>query len=324
MFNKWFSKGEAKISYSLTTATNFPLPWDEKHPLPIPNWTASEPNEAASNDEKTAHWCRAAASWLSQLGSAFSEPLLLRESDNFFALSALTERETEVLLDYAERALKRNMATLKGIASDEGLGKHVVIVLPSEDDYYRYVSEYYPQDGEFAFSGGMYIQNGYGHFVFCKGSMDAMEPTLVHELSHALVSHLPLPAWLNEGLAVNTERRWAARAPQHKPHELAYMHSRFWNEETMQEFWSGKAYLRTDDGNALSYDLAQRMIALIGQDHEMLARFANLATNEDSGSKAAFEVLGMALEQLTEEVIGARFVAADPAKWGQGAEKGWF
>jgi hypothetical protein len=325
MFSKWFSKGEAKLLYPLLTAIDFPLQLNTQHQMPIADWIASEPVESISNEEKHQHWCHVAASWLQKLNGEFSEPLRLRESVNFFALSALTERETEVLLDYAERTLKRNMATLAGIASDEGFGKHVVMVLPSEDDYYRYVSEYTPEGaGEQAFSGGMFIHSGYGHFVFCKGSMDAMEPTLVHELAHALVAHLPLPAWVNEGLAVNTERRWAPRPAQYKPHELAYMHSRFWNEETMQEFWSGKSYSRPDDGNALSYDLAQRLIALIAQDHDLLTRFALATTYEDGGKQAALEVLGQPIESLTAEVIGAEFVAPDPARWQGDAEKGWF
>ena len=31
----------------------------------------------------------------------------------------------------------------------------------------------------------------------------------MHEMTHGSVAHLPLPLWLNEGLAVNTERRLA-------------------------------------------------------------------------------------------------------------------
>lgn len=324
MFSKWFSKGETPPEYPLATATDFALVWDEKHALPIPDWTACEPPEAHTDKEKSAHWSCAAASWLAKLATAFEQPLALHESEDFFLLSALGSRESDVLLNYAQRALKRNLATLQGIAADDGFGKFVIMVLNDENDYYRYVSEYYPQDGEFSFSGGMYIQNGYGHFVFCKGSMDMMEPTLVHELTHALVGHLPMPAWVNEGLAVNTERRWAPRPPQYKPHELAYMHSKFWNEETMQEFWSGKSYLRPDEGNALSYDLAQRMVEVVGKDHELLARFVNQSTQEDGGSKAALDVLGMPVEQLVEHAIGASFVAPDAAKWNLGSEKGWF
>jgi hypothetical protein len=324
MFKKWFSKGEARPAYPLVSAADFSLVWEGKHTLPIPDWEACEPLESISHDAKNQHWNNVAASWLSKLGASFNEPIDLYESANFFVLSALPPRETEVLLDYAERALKRNLATLGDIASDDGLGKHVVIILPNEDDYYQYISEYYPQDGEFAFSGGMFLHHGYGHFVFSKGSMDAMEPTLVHELTHALVSHLPMPAWVNEGLAVNTERRWAPRPPQYQPHELARKHSRFWNDETMQQFWSGKSYLRPDDGNLLSYDLAQRLIALIGQDHERLTRFVNLSSSQDGGSQAALDVLGMTLGELTEQAIGAHFVTPDATQWYQEAEKGWF
>jgi hypothetical protein len=325
MFSKWFRQGVQEPQYLSKTASDFSLPFDKQHLLPIPDWANCNPVTPADHQAAHAHWCHVAASWLARLGGEFSESLILRESEHFFALSALMQRETEVLLDYAERTRKRVLSTLAGIASAEGFGKDIVMVLPNEDDYYRYVSEYTPEDaGEQAFSGGMFIQNGYGHFVFCKGTMDTMEPTLVHELSHSLVAHLPLPAWLNEGLAVNTERRWAARPAQYKPHELAYMHSRFWNEETMQEFWSGKSYKRPDDGNALSYDLAQRLIALIGQDHDLLTRFALTAHYSDGGKQAAMDILGQPIESLTAEVIGAEFVAPDPERWQGDAEKGWF
>jgi hypothetical protein len=142
MLKKWFSKGEARSAYPLVSATDFSLVWDGKHALPIPDWAACEPLESISHDEKNQHWNNAAASWLSKLGASFNEPLDLRESADFFALSTLPARETEVLLDYVERALNRNLATLGNIASDDGLGKHVVMVLPNEDDYYCYVSEY--------------------------------------------------------------------------------------------------------------------------------------------------------------------------------------
>jgi hypothetical protein len=36
------------------------------------------------------------------------------------------------------------------------------------------------------------------------------------------------------------------------------------------------------------------------------------------------DVLGTTLGELTEEAIGARFVAPDAGKWNQAAEKGWF
>ncbi len=315
----------AKSIYSVHSPASSQLIWDITKTLPIPAW---ESNQPAIKDDKKAelhlYWTQAASTWLDHLSKAFDAPLQIYESEDFFLLSALQQRPSEVLLEYAQKAKKRNLATLDAIASDEGYGKHIICVLHNEDDYYRYVSEYYPQNGEFAFSGGMFIQQGYGHFVFSQGGMDSMEPTLVHELAHALLSHLPIPAWVNEGLAVNTERRWAPRPPQYKPQEIAYMHTKFWNSETMQEFWSGKSYLRPDEGNTLSYDLAQRMIARIGQDHAALVNFVNAAEDEDSGHQAALDHLGLPLNEIVSEVIGAKFDLPNPKDWDAGKEKGWF
>jgi hypothetical protein len=315
----------AKSIYAVSSSALSQVIWDTSKSIPIPAWESNQPT--IKDDDKAGlhlYWTQAALTWLEQLSTAFNVPLQIYESEDFFLLSALQQRPSEVLLGYAQKAKKRNLATLHGIASDEGYGKHVICVLHDEDDYYRYVSEYYPQDGEFAFSGGMFIQQGYGHFVFRQGDMDSMEPTLVHELAHALLSHLPIPAWVNEGLAVNTERRWAPRQSQYKPNEMAYMHAKFWNSETMQEFWSGKSYLRPDEGNALSYDLAQRMIAHIGRDHGALANFVNAAVDEDGGQQAARDHLGLSLNEITQEAIGADFELPKPESWSAGSEKGWF
>jgi hypothetical protein len=105
MFSKWFAKGEARPAYPLATETDFALVWDEKHSLPIPDWPACEPLESQGDEEKNAHWSCAAASWLAKLTTAFEKPLELYESEDFFLLSALDLRESDVLLDYAQRAL---------------------------------------------------------------------------------------------------------------------------------------------------------------------------------------------------------------------------
>jgi hypothetical protein len=133
MFSKWFRQGEQEPLYLLKTASDFSLPFDKQHLLPIPDWANCDPDTPADHQAAHVHWCHVAASWLARLGGEFSEPLILRESEHFFALSALMQRETEVLLDYAERTRKRVLSTLAGIASAEGFGKDIVMVLPSPD-----------------------------------------------------------------------------------------------------------------------------------------------------------------------------------------------
>ncbi len=115
-----------------------------------------------------------------------------------------------------------------------------------------------------------------------------MEPTIVHELTHSLLSHLPLPAWLNEGLAVNTEytifpQLAAPSAQLYSPHEVAAQHSAYWNADSIQAFWSGKSFLQTDEGNRLSYDLARKITALAARDEPAFRAFVAEAMMQDGG-----------------------------------------
>jgi hypothetical protein len=50
-------------------------------------------------------------------------------------------------------------------------------------------------------------RRGLQHFITTKADLRSIEPVIAHEMTHACVQHLPLPLWLNEGLAVNTEQR---------------------------------------------------------------------------------------------------------------------
>ena len=240
-------------------------------------------------------------------------------------LSAMEPRARDTLLRYLERSRTRVLATLPGVAGSHGHGKTVVVVFGGEDSYYRYVSHYGSPSAEpEAFSGGMFIDAGYGHFVFAQSPFEQMEPVVVHELTHCLVRHLPIPAWLNEGLAVNTERRFAPRQPRYRANELQYLFGRFWNEATIQEFWSGKSFLRPDDGQPLSYELARILVQLLDKDYDVLRRFCGAANLEDGGEGAARALLGSSLADLAEVVLGPGRWAPQPQSWATGTERGQF
>jgi hypothetical protein len=76
-------------------------------------------------------------------------------------------------------------------------------------------------------------------------------------MTHAFVTHLPIPAWLNEGLAVNMEIAFGRVADSHKLIELHARHRKFWTPELIQDYWSGRSWRRADEGNELSYDLGR-------------------------------------------------------------------
>jgi hypothetical protein len=298
--------------------------WRADASMPIPDWERL-PWPDGDEEDKHRHANSLAAAWLDALAAASPRHSTRAESRHFMLLSTLEARPGRVLLDYLERSRKRVLATLPGIAEDHGHGKTVVMVFGEEDDYYRYVANYGGDAAEpQAFSGGMFIDAGYGHFVFAQGSFEAMEPVVVHELTHCLVRHLDIPAWLNEGLAVNTEQRFAQTRPRYRADELQYLFARFWNADTIQEFWTGKSFLRPDDGQPLSYELARLLVQLLDKDYAVLAHYCAAARQADGGEAAAVEVLGTSLQDLATIVLGAGDWRPRPEGWADGTEKGQF
>jgi hypothetical protein len=298
---------------------------------PIPDWDAMAAAEqpGCSDTERDDYWTEAAYQWLERMGALWETPLVVHESENLLLLSAAPRRERDVALEFCEHTRARILEKfLPGIASKQGHGKHVLITLGDQDDYYDYVSNYYPP-GEFSMSSGMFIDAGYGHFVVWEGlEYGAMEPVIAHELAHCLVQHLPLPAWLNEGLAVNTEHQIfpalaGPRAQQYFPHEMVAMHAAFWNEDTIQEFWSGKSFLRPDEGSMLSYDLATKITMLAARDFESFRRFVLRADGANAGLDAQ-EELGFPLQNLVEAVLGQGPWEPTPRTWHEGIERGQF
>lgn len=306
-----------------------PLPqhviWRDGTTLPIPDWERHAWPDAADSTNLNTFANGLAAAWVDALGVQLHAGYRRAESANFMLLSALEARPARALLEYLERSLRRVLATLAGIASDEGHGKTVVLVLDDEDSYYQYIAHYgSADDGPQAFSGGMFIDWGYGHFVFARGTFEQMEPVVVHELTHCLVRHLPIPAWLNEGLAVNTERRFSPSRLRYTAAEFQFLCERFWNAETIQEFWSGKSFLRPDDGQPLSYELARLLVQLLDKDYDRLVRYCATAQQDDGGEAAAQAILGNGLDDLVEIVLGPGEWAPQPETWTAGIEKGQF
>ena len=289
--------------------------------LPIVDWDAMRALEPATVDKAPldAFWTALARSWL-------DARYAIRESERFLMLGSLDESRANVVLEFVERARKRILMVLDGVAADAGVGKVCLLIFDGEDRYYQYVSNYYSKGGEYALSGGMFLQYGYGHFVFVESEISAMEPTIAHELTHCMVQHLSLPAWLNEGIAVNTEQRLCPPPgrPLFTPEEMREKHVAFWNEATIQEFWSGKSWLRPDEGNMLSYDLAKILVGLAAEDFDAFRAFANAADVADSADAAALKHLGYPVTNLAEAVLGEGPWEPKPELWKEGVERGQF
>ncbi|MCD9027154.1 hypothetical protein LDO26_02855 [Luteimonas sp. BDR2-5] len=278
--------------------------------LPIPDWQAIAAAEAPACDDaqRHAYWAAAAGGWLDALGEALPQAYAQRGSKHFLLLSAQREREAGLLLRSCEQALRAIRGGLGPLASDSGFGPFVVLLFSSQDDYYDYLSHYHDDGGEHAMSSGVFIDNGYGHFASWHDALDELEAVVVHELTHALLSHLPLPPWLNEGIAVNTERTLLPRLADPRmalygPAEMAARHAAWWNAETIQAFWSGEAFHSAGEGVELAYDLARLTTALAARDEAAFQAFVLQAHWQDAGEGAA-EALGYPLAHLVAAVLG--------------------
>lgn len=297
---------------------------------PIPDWEKISENESENWSDVQRHtfWTTVATQWLRRMSEVLGGGYQIRESDEFLVLSQLRDRRAEIFIGFCQSALRRIRRNLGELASNEGSGKYVAIVFTNIDEYYDYISHYYPEGGDYAMSSGMFLQAGYGHFVLCEADLDAMEPVIAHELTHCLLAHLPIPAWLNEGIAVNTEHNFFPyladpRAALHLPHEMEAMHKAFWNADTIQEFWSGKSFLRTDNGNLLSYDLARRVTDLAARDEVAFKEFVREASMQDAGLSAEHH-LGYPLHRLIDVSLGEGDWRPRPVAWNNGVEAGRF
>ncbi len=270
-----------------------------------PDWKSisEEIGNDGSHDELNSAWDRECRSWLSAILEHLNGGYRLYETDNFIVLSDESPRYLNVFGAFLERMLQRILARLEGVASDEGYGKHVAMLFADEDQYYDYVSIFYPEDGEFGLSSGVFINEGYGHFAFPSQDISFAEPIAAHELTHACLAHLNIPIWLNEGIAVVMEEVLAGASP-YVDRELIAHHRSYWNNSTIQKFWSGESFHFADEGQELSYSLAQILVRNMSKNYDNFKRFCLAASAEDAGKSAALSFIGVSLHDFVEVLLG--------------------
>jgi hypothetical protein len=282
---------------------------------PRPDWRAIEQLlTRVPESSRHENWCAAARAWMELTARHLGSPYAVSETPNFLLLGHLGERHTGLLKAFVEKTRREILHRLAGVAADEGFGKSVVMLFDTQDGYYQYVS-WFHEEGEFPLSSGMFLNREYGHIAIPFHDLSETEATLAHELTHSYVRHLPIPVWLNEGLAVTIEDELCGTHPLRMDQKRLDEHREFWNEETIQEFWSGKSFGRTDEGNGLSYELARYCIRALAHDLDAFTRFANQASWQDGGEAAALEVYEGSLGGLIEQFFGKGDWIPAPQRW---------
>ena len=291
------------------------------HGFPILDWDrAREWVDALDARRRAEAWTACERGWLLHFRDALGPSFRLDESGSAALVSSLEPGIARATLEFMQRTLRRIGAVLQGVAEASEWGKDILVLFDDGESYYRYVSHYYPETGEFATSGGMHLGGGCSHFVSVKRELRELEAMIVHEMTHAALGHLPLPLWLNEGLAVNTERRLAG-APAQPLGALDKRHEkmrRFWSVVSIQQFWSGESFHRPGDSNELSYELARIVVEQLARDWEPFARFVGAAQAQDAGAAAAREHLGVDLGEAVTALLERdtpKSWSPDPSTW---------
>lgn len=331
LLTRWSRRAPGRAGVAVASPPPPEMVWHDGVTMPIADWSAigrALPADAA-DDARHAFWAGAAREWLRRLGERLGSGYATGSSEHFLMLSALPARAADAALGMCERMRHRILRLLPRIARASGYGPHVVVVFDDDDAYYEYIDNYYADGGEYAQSSGMFLSQGYGHFVFRADHAANMEPVVAHELTHCLLMHLPVPAWLNEGLAVNVEKRLAPRYvdPRNaalERRERVGRREAYWNAATIQAFWSGKSYLAAGAGGALSYELGEELVAMLSREPDAFAAFANAARVEDGGAAAARACLGLELGRVAEAVLGPGDWQPRPRTWADGTERGQF
>ena len=285
--------------------------------IPRPDWESiyAHVDNHYKDFDQHALWCDIALTWMNKLKSSLNNNYKIVESDNFIIVTSESDSYISTFQSFLERTRGKILNILNGIALDEGFGKHVVLIFDDIDFYYRYLSYYYSEDGEYGLSSGTYLNKGYGHFAFPHQDIFYAETIAAHEMTHALTFHLPMPLWLNEGIAVTIENYITNSTPLTMDNELYSRHKLFWGEQEIQEYWSGESFFRPDQGQELSYHLAQFCVDTLSKDYESFREFANKAHYSDGGEAALKEIFDSSLQDLISQYFGEGNWKPNPECW---------
>lgn len=259
-------------------------------------------------------WAGLARAWLTRLGSTLRYARTFTSLPGFHFLAPEVVDERTPLVRTIRRMRAHVLASLDGIARDPGYAL-AVIAFDAWSEYADYVDQYSP-GGSLAGSIGVFINVDVAHIAVRGLAVFEPDALLAHELTHVYVQHLPIPHWLNEGLACSTSSRAVDRRPSITEESAAKQRAQ-WNAETAQEFWSGHAF---DDENPwvvdLAYQLAECFVEMLRADEDGFREFVNLANHSDGGEAAAQEVYGRSLGELFNGFLGPGDFTPRPEAWG--------
>jgi hypothetical protein len=286
-----------------TTNVAAHLVWDCD--FPHPDW----PRIRASRDPNFPHECGHELSvaeereWLTLLRAHLGGAYALRDNDRSFLLSEQPETAAIATLAYIEHAIVTLTDALEGNVEAPVVRKHVVLIFTEEDDYYSYISHFFP-DGHYGLQGGACVQAGEVHIAI-NGIKANLEEVLAHEFVHDLLAHLRLPLWIEEGIAEVLPKYLLDRPTHVLPDAMWATLVQHWHWYGLAEFWSGQSFQRPDDLAYYSYKLGEALVRCMNaEDPQKFNHFLRDARRADSGESSCETHFGVSLIHFAQQVLG--------------------
>lgn len=251
------------------------------------------------SDERMQEGVESIRRFAEQTQSKLSLKLSLYESERFMLL---TDVKAEQVQPIATKLTKtyRAIATLLGDDPDGNVfyGKCMVLLFDKRIDYLRFQQIMHDTDARG--TGGLChgFGNGHAHIaLFSRSSDRQTHHILIHEFTHAYLhryrSPVPLPDWINEGLAEHI-----AHQLEPAPGQNLYMKSRLAIEGKRG---LGEGFFDQDGLEAWQYDIAGALTGYLIERHRPVnyAKFIQAIKSGHSSEKAIKSVYRTTPAELT-------------------------
>jgi hypothetical protein len=270
-----------------------------------PDWEVIQKAIDAVQNEESRHraWDDVILQWAKKLASELGGNYQVTTSERCVFVSDLELAARNRLRNFTTTDIDKIRETLPGLAWKNFDCLHLILLFEEEDDYYQYLSDFYP-DGEHPITAGIQIHSGYPHIACLYHKETSTAQIISHELVHHSIDHLSVPRWLHEGLAITIERMMHSQRGQMLSDDLPERHHRFWNEKTIQGFWAGTSFGEPGEPVELSYSLAEILLHLLAKNRQDFLAFIEAVDYDDAGQTAALDCLGTCIGEAVGTFLG--------------------
>jgi hypothetical protein len=313
---RWMGRGRAGESawthLPTVSREEGELLWHRPDGLPRVDWdmAAHWISRRADTVHDEAAWRRALmAACLDEVRDSLDRDHVRWRSANVEGLAPLggivVGKAMSTVAERAFRALRKDLRTIR---PDEPIAPIALVAIEPADSYVDFTNSYFLDEGAFAMSGGLYLNEGPEAFPLIAvnaASRHGCEATVAHELTHHALHGTGLPSWVEEGIAQMMEER-IALAPDFKlDAEMVQRQRDLWSTHDIDSFLDGSAFLcPVDDMQELSYHLAQWVVrGELTRRPDAFFAFARACRGQDP-DEACHNVLGVSPRQLVLAIIG--------------------